>query len=62
MHDYIIQRVEQLLKKMECDIDNHYLLGALTELQIMAITFHEWEASDFIESILNNNVRVMFFK
>lgn len=57
MRDYIIQRAEHLLNKLEEDCDKKYLLGALTELQVLAITFHEWEASDFLEASINQYIK-----
>ena len=58
MRDYIIQRAEHLLNKLEDDGDKtKYLLGALTELQVLAITFHEWDASDFVEAKINRYIK-----
>lgn len=60
MRDYIMQRAEHLLCKLEEDVDKKYLLGALSELQVMAITFREWEASDFLEASINQFVKERF--
>lgn len=48
MRDYIFQRTANLMMRLDEGGNKMSILGALNELNIMAITFREWESSDML--------------